>query len=237
MSKYIYCILYMRNIYRIGATNLNIEELLKTFKKENSEDLYFVYYFKEIDNETCGYNADRIIKCVNIIFEKYRIVEDNNFFMISSVDKIIKLFNNFEGKYDVEFKILDMKPIEYFKDNLDDLEFYIRYKLGQRVFPENKKYSGYDHLKFEFDARDNKDDNENNNEILNLFNKFYIKNKLIIKSHKGTIYGLITDINDVDINNVDINNVDINDIGSNENGFQFNGEGTVDILKKLLIKL
>lgn len=221
-NEYIYCVKNesMPDIYKIGVSNLDYKELLDDLFKDNIPTPFKIVLFKKINN------ADNVLNGIYAIFKKYRTYYDKDYFKLP-IDKIKKLFDTIESEDEIRFEELDNKPIKYLKNNTNDLEFYIRYKLGQRNFPKDK-YNGCSHLKLDHDAREDEYQNNENDEIIGLFKKFYVKNKIIIRSHKGSIGALIVDINDKN------NYATISDIDSDENYIDLIGIGTVEILKHLL---
>ena len=122
----------------------------------------------------------------------------------------------------LEFYLLNTKTLQYLRDNQTELEFYIRYKLGQRIFPDND-YHGQKHLKFDFDEDIDFDSQDNeyrqkssNKYIIELFNNFYNDNTVLIYTHKGAFC-----VRFININNQIIDT-------------SYSGEGTVDILIEIL---
>jgi hypothetical protein len=129
------------------------------------------------------------------------------------------------------FKYLDSKPNGWFLNNLEELKWYVRYMLGQRDFrkiPYNehiklKRISGSkrSHLTFDFDARSSHD--KDNQQILNIFKRFYKYYKPFIYSHKGIImYSIVrSNITEYD----------------EDSEVDMNGAGTVNILYDIIIDI
>ena len=123
----------------------------------------------------------------------------------------------------LKFYVLNTKTLQYLRDNETELEFYIRYKLGQRIFPDNDNHY-QKHLKFnfdediEFDSQDNEYSHKSSNKyIIELFNNFYIDKTILIHTHKGLCY----------VRFININNQIIDTI-------EYTGKGTVNILMEIL---
>jgi hypothetical protein len=86
-----------------------------------------------------------------------------------------------EKCYERRYNELEQKELKELLGS-EYLEWFIRYKLGQRIF--NKKRN--EHLRICFDA-DSKDDIENNNNIINLFSKYYEEKKIKLETRKGQV--------------------------------------------------
>lgn len=87
-----------------------------------------------------------------------------------------------EKCYEKKYKEMDKMKLEELLEN-KDLEWYIRYKLGQRDF--NDKINT-EHMRICFDAI-SKEEVENNNNIIKLFEKFYGDKKVVLETSKGTV--------------------------------------------------
>jgi hypothetical protein len=146
--------------------------------------------------------------------------------LINSIDykEIIQFDINTIYYLSMKFYILNTKTLQYLKANYKELEFYIRYKLNQRVFPDSN-YHFQNHLRFDFDEQidfESQDDKyyktSNNKYILDLFNKFYNDKTVLISTHKGSC-----NIRYIYKNSKIIDTVDFSGLG-----------GTVDILIGIL---
>ena len=108
-----------------------------------------------------------------------------------------------------------------------DLEWFIRYKLGQRIFKKQTE-----HLRIDYDSMHNND--EVNEKILDLFKKYYGKKKIILKTTKGLVYVRFVEKNEND-ENIN-NNVYEEEENANPNEIFINltGYGTIEIIKYIL---
>ena len=100
---------------------------------------------------------------------------------------------------------------EKFADECTCIEPTVRVKLGQTYPPEIDDDGKLKHLRFNFDARDDKDSNTHNQHILNLFEQEFKHKWVTIHSHKGTMTAYV---------------------GSE--AIDMTGEGTVGIILKLI---
>lgn len=118
---------------------------------------------------------------------------------------------------------------ELVKNNLD-LEFFVRYTLGQRLFTKLKN-KRHNHLRFDFDAQSDITRMNNNNKIINLFEKYYKeKNKSIaFATIKGCCYVKI--ISSEDIRTYNYSNI------TDKPSIDYSGYGTVDIILDLLKRI
>ena len=161
-----------------------------------------------------------------------------------------------EDDYDglKRFLYLDKMSIDWFVYEEEDFDWYIRYKLGQREFPQFSHTKNYDnnnidhinkkkneHFRFDFDA-DNEIDNgtflncrkishvtngvKNNQKIISLFNKFFDNKKVVIRTLKGELYYRVIS------KNADIKNFEIGSFDSFNTNF---GKGTVQCIKEILL--
>jgi hypothetical protein len=134
-----------------------------------------------------------------------------------------------------KFLDLDKKSIKYLRNNQKDLEFYIRYRLGQRIFNYNYDKDRPCHERFGFDARDDLINNEENRNIIKSFNKFYIYKNVVIRTHKGGAVIRFIDINEDDRKykysdlNLYLYESDPDDLSQNVSGY-----GTVAIIKLII---
>ena len=132
----------------------------------------------------------------------------------------------------IKYYILNTKTLQYLRENQNELEFYIRYKLGQRLFPDTN-YNHQKHLRFNFDEdidfnyQDNKYNKYNkynkssdNKYILDLFNNFYNDNTISIYTRKGTCFVRYEIIDNEIIDTID-----------------YTGKGTITILIDILNKI
>ena len=87
-----------------------------------------------------------------------------------------------------KFSELDNKSLIYLKNNTEDFEFYIRYKLGQRIFFD---YEEHNHLRFNFNSQ-----SEANDTIIKQFTKFYKNKELLYNINKTEFIGLFIYITD-----------------------------------------
>jgi len=87
-----------------------------------------------------------------------------------------------------KFSELDNKSLIYLKNNTKDFEFYIRYKLGQRIFFD---YEEHNHLRFNFNSQ-----SEANDTIIKQFTKFYKNKELLYNINKTEFIGLFIDVTD-----------------------------------------
>lgn len=137
--------------------------------------------------------------------------------MESMVDRLYDAENNLETNIKREFKERDKVEefenisIQYFKNNGKLHEWFIKYKLGQKLtvgynlinkdYEEMKYYSvGYkgciwtdklDHWRFHYDFRDR--DKEAGKYLKKIFNNYFFDKKVWIYSRKGTIWFKIVD--------------------------------------------
>jgi hypothetical protein len=109
----------------------------------------------------------------------------------------------------IKFYILNTKKLEYFKKNPKELEFYIRYKLSQKIFSDTD-YHNQKHLRFnfdediDFDCQDNKyNESSNNKYIIELFNHFYNDKNVLIYTSKGTCFVRFININNQIIDTIE----------------------------------
>lgn len=132
--------------------------------------------------------------------------------------------------YEQRYKNLSSQTSRLMKD--DDLEFFVRYQLGQRDFKNNYRYRAEgdhewyeicrpDHKRIHFDEGD-----KNNNEIITLFHRHLNNIQVIIQTRKGSC--------DVDIT-ADITKCSPDYIKCNPPQTKnYNGWGTVSIIKDIL---
>jgi len=131
------------------------------------------------------------------------------------------------------FKELDSKPNAWFLHSFKELEWYIRYSLGQRDFTKIpyeehwrlRQITGHprSHLTFDFDARHYGNGNTHNTQILDIFRRFYIHYKPLIYSHKGMLLYSIVRPNITEY--------------TGENEVDTTSEGTVSILCSIIIDI
>lgn len=129
-----------------------------------------------------------------------------------------------------KYNQLSLLSLSELVKNIVDLEFFVRYTLGQRLFTKAKT-NQHDHLRFYFDAQsDTKHINHNNN-IINLFNKYYKeKNKsVVIATYKGLCYAKIISSDDNKI--YDYSNI------CDKHCINYSSYGTVDILIDILKRI
>ena len=135
----------------------------------------------------------------------------------------------------LKFYSLNTKTLQYLRRNYNnnnktELEFYIRYKLGQRIFLDND-YHHQKHLKFdfdediEFDRQDNEYNKKSANKyIIELFNNFYNDKTVLIHTCKGLCY----------IKFININTSRSRKSTKIIDTIEYTGKGTVDILMAIL---
>ena len=113
----------------------------------------------------------------------------------------------------------------------DDLEFFVRYSLGQRNFKGEYTYDvrygyyrkeRYDHKRIDFDGGD-----KNNNEIIELFHRHMNHMRVIIQTGEGICDVLI--VPDKDKTDYSKTSIACNPLSKN-----YNGRGTVDIIVDIL---
>ena len=116
------------------------------------------------------------------------------------------------------------------------LDWFIRYKLGQRNF--NNRINR-EHLRIDFDSMCN--DEESNEKILDLFKKYYGNKKVILKTTKGLVYVKFTNNSISYYENLNNNNENINynageeqNANPNEIFIDLSGYGTIEIIKYIL---
>lgn len=132
--------------------------------------------------------------------------------------------------YEQRYKNLSSQTSRLMKD--DDLEFFVRYQLGQRDFKNNYRYHAEgDHKWYEMCRPDHRrihfdEGTQNNNEIIALFHRYLNNKKVMIQTRKGCC--------DVDIT-VDITKCSPDYIKCNPPQTKnYNGRGTVSIIKDIL---
>lgn len=171
-------------------------------------------------------DRDGYIKVIFEIYHTHKTREEDRpepWYELKAMD-VINVIENSEEYFKIgcirqkvcwmclKFNELDSQKPEWFmeKDKEDELEWYIRYKLGQRKFynargtweDTGKRFwveyecerGGYfeygspkpDHLRLNFDAQ-KEDDQDHNKKLIALFSKFYGTKCVTINSHKGTI--------------------------------------------------
>lgn len=118
---------------------------------------------------------------------------------------------------------------ELVKNNLD-LEFFVRYTLGQTIFTKQKN-KRHNHLRFNFDAQSDIKLINHNNIIIRLFEKYYKeKNKSVLfTASKGCAHAKIISSDDIRIYNY--SNI------SDKPCIDYGGYGTVDIIINLLKRI
>lgn len=175
-------------------------------------------------NHRYGYNKkhleDKIRQIIDIESLNDNYLDIDKPWLINNIDytDFIQFDINTICDLTIKFNILKYKKLQYLRDNQNELEFYIRYTLGQKIFINYNYYNIYNnynygyynqHLKFDYDGGIDfnkpyeyvKDDK--NQKIIDLFNNFYNDKKIIFKSHKGTCYATFIDKNNKIINNIE----------------------------------
>jgi len=152
-----------------------------------------------------------------------------------------------------KFKYLDRMDIDWFSNEEEDFDWYLRYKLGLRNFPQfshtkeynkdnldhqNKKKN--EHFRFDFDADNELDTGtfnycrkinhvtngiKNNQKIISLFDKFFDNKKVVIRTLKGELYYKVIP------KYADIRTYDIKSFDSFDTNF---GKGTIQCIKEIL---
>jgi hypothetical protein len=129
-----------------------------------------------------------------------------------------------------EYNHLSLLSVSELVNNNVDLEFFVRYTLGQRIFTKqkNKRHS---HLRFNFDARSDISNINHNNNIIKLFEKYYKeKNKSIVfATIKGSCFAKIISFDDIRIYNY--SNI------SEKPCIDYCGYGTINILIDMLKRI
>jgi len=137
-----------------------------------------------------------------------------------------------------KFQDLDSKNLVELKSNQQDLEWYIRYKTGQRIFIDSEDLEYFKinkninknkwHLRFDFDSRDKSHIDNDNQKIFELFNKFYSDKKVLVRSWKGGISFFITSKSNTRKYTYDT-------LYSSKKALNdHNGQGTIYIIKDIL---
>ena len=139
------------------------------------------------------------------------------------------------------YNILNEKSIEWFLRNKADLEWYIRYTLGQRDFTEKPSELSQDQQKYykyvlQYHDRINFHDADTwNTSLINKFSKFYPNRRILSNSWKGQfIYKIISKYDTT---------TSCDDIYSNDYPYAMNkgwhdlsGEGTISIIMHILLQ-
>ena len=131
------------------------------------------------------------------------------------------------------------------KCNDDDLELYVRRKLGQKIYSKMELLrSSYEcvkdkvkHLRFDYDSQH---DTEHNRNIIELFKDDFWNKKVVIHSRKGIISAII--ISYTNYNKYNCWDIDISPLSSYgktgkypyEKEFYMSGKGTVEIIMELI---
>lgn len=200
----------------------------------------------------CLLECDR----VNILENKIRI-------HFNSMFKLVAGNNCFEGN-EKEIIMEFIKKVTNHNENNDDklLEYHVRKTLGQKLFitKDIDDYDGiinrydlnnidsdfyygddiilkiYDHLKFDFNADD---DTTGNKQIIELFTNDFNNDdvRVVIHSYKGCIYAFIVSIDDYMENDYWSKHIDQCTDLPYIDYIDYSGQGTVDILKDLIIKM
>ncbi len=118
------------------------------------------------------------------------------------------------------------------KCNDDDLELYVRKKLCQNIYSKMELQS---HLRFDYDSHN---DTAHNRNIIELFKDDFWNKKVVIHSHKGSIYAIIISYNDYNKYNCwDYCISPVNGQSEKypyEKKFDMSGKGTVEIIMELI---
>jgi hypothetical protein len=170
-------------------------EDFKGLNKKDLKELYLKEKKKEESEELCG--ASTVMETmVDRLYDAENNLEINLKKVLEERDKVQEFENS---------------SINYFKDNGNLPEWYIRYKLGKKLtvgynlinedYEEVKYYSiGYkgciyadklDHWRFHYDFRDR--DIEAGEYLKKTFNNYFFNKKVWIYSRKGTIWFKIVD--------------------------------------------
>jgi len=134
-----------------------------------------------------------------------------------------------EKCYEERYKRLDLLDLKNLLKSVY-LEWFIRYKLGQRNF-NNEKY--VEHLRIDYDSMSNNE--EVNERILYLFKKYYKNKYVLLKTTKGLVY--VRFINIYENNDEEINKTaEQEEIIANPNKVFINltGCGTIEIIRYIL---
>jgi len=94
-----------------------------------------------------------------------------------------------ESCIEEKFRELDSKSTMWLTEHPAEFEWYVRYKLGQRVF---SPIDDQVHLRFDFDAHDS-EGMEYNSKIIELFDEHFDERCVTIDSAKGSISYSISD--------------------------------------------
>jgi len=135
------------------------------------------------------------------------------------------------------FEYLKEKTLQWFSDHPVEFDWFVRYKVGQRQFDP---LHDQDHLRFNMDEQFG----NGNSKIVNLFKEYFEGEFVTVPSHKGCICYTITDhpITSEDEYYERLNSYSLGEDGRGSDRYEYtdgeycSSDGTIDILKKMLMK-
>ena len=200
-------------------------------KIDKYTETLLVDYIKQQNNKYISKFID-IYKDNTYLYNKIKNILDNKLKFINLKNKEAEYKKKKEDalvKQNIENQFEKMKNIT--------MDKYIRVKLGQKYpipdFETNESDKRIAHLRFDFDADDNI---QNNKYILNLFKEDFYSKKLVVHSRKGQIILYIISNIDYEKHNYwdnDIMNININNALPYETYRDYSGFGTVSIIKEI----
>lgn len=202
-------------------------EDFKGLNKKDLKELYLKEKKKEESEELCGASAV-METMVDRLYYAENNLETNLKKVLEERDKVEEFENN---------------RINYFKDNGKLPEWYIRYKLGQKLtvgynllnlvngeyeeennFSVGYKYYPLDHWRFNYDVQDR--DIEAEEYLKKTFNNYFFDKKVWIYSSKGNVSFKIVDEKSGDC-------IDDNP-WSGDDWIDYGGYGTTEIVNRIL---
>ena len=129
------------------------------------------------------------------------------------------------------FEYLKDKTLQWFSEHPVEFDWFVRYKVGQREF---NPLHDQDHLRFNMDEQGH----DYNSTIVNCFKDYLAGEYVTVPSHEGSICYTITDhlITSKKEYYERMNSYDYGDRYEYTDGECCSGDGTIEILKKLLMK-